>query len=108
MRRRKGISAGVRPTRHGAKALLKSRGNPSSRNQPRERSSEPPALSSEPPAASGQPPQRFALEPGVDPFDHLGVMVAKAFLGDVAEMRRQHDVVELAEGMIDWQRLDRE
>ena len=35
-------------------------------------------------------------------------MRAKAFLGDVAEMRRQHHVVELAEGMVDRQRLDRE
>ena len=35
-------------------------------------------------------------------------MGAEAFLGDVAEMRRQHEVVELAEGMIDRQRLDRE
>src|SRR6266550_8687322 len=71
-------------------------------------SSQPSASSSEPPAVSGQPPLRFALEPGVDALDHLRVVIAKAFLGDVAEMRRQHEVVELAEGMIDRQRLDRE
>src|SRR6266702_6912730 len=57
---------------------------------------------------SGEPPQRLALEPGVDDLDHLAVVIAKTFLGGVAEMRGQHHVVELAEGMIDRQRLDRE
>src|SRR6266436_3621672 len=55
-----------------------------------------------------QPSQRLALEPGVDALDHLAVVVAKTLFGDVAEMRRQHDVVELAERMIDRQRFDRE
>src|SRR6202035_2083633 len=58
--------------------------------------------------SSRQPSHRLALEPGADALDHLAVVGAKAFLGDVAEMRRQHDVVELAERMIDRQRLDRE
>ena len=58
--------------------------------------------------SSRQPLLRLALEPGVDAFDHLAVVIAKAVLGDVAEMRRQHEVVELAERMIDRQRLDRE
>ena len=48
----------------------------------------------------------LALDPGVDLLDHLAVMAAKAVLGDVAEMRRQHEIVELAEGMVDRQRLD--
>ena len=52
--------------------------------------------------------RRFALEPGVDALDHLAIVVAKTVLGDVAEMRRQHEVVELAERMVDRQRLDRE
>src|SRR5260221_9560866 len=52
--------------------------------------------------------RRFALEPRVDALDHLGVVVAETVLGDVAEMRRQHEIVELAERMIDWQRLNRE
>ena len=51
---------------------------------------------------------RLAFEPGVNPLDHLGVVIAKPFLGDVTKMRRQHDIVELAEGMIDRQRFDRE
>ncbi len=58
-------------------------------------------------ASSQQFALRLALEPGVDAFDHLAVVVAEAFLGDVAEMRRQHGIVELAEGTIDRQRLDR-
>jgi hypothetical protein len=55
-----------------------------------------------------QPPRRFALEPGVDALDHLLIVVSKTVPGDVAEMRRQHHVVELAEGMVDRQRLLRE
>jgi hypothetical protein len=55
-----------------------------------------------------QPLLRLALEPGVDAVDHLPIVVSKAVLGDVTEMRRQHHVVELAEGMVDRQRLDRE
>jgi hypothetical protein len=35
-------------------------------------------------------------------------MSTEAFLGDVTEMRRQHDVVELAKRMVDRQRLDGE
>src|SRR5208282_2372178 len=46
-----------------------------------------------------QSSQRLALEPGVDALDHLAVMATKTLFGEVAEMRRQHDVVELAEGM---------
>src|SRR5258707_11999197 len=51
--------------------------------------------------------RRLTLEPGVDAFDHLAVVVVEAFLGDIAEMRRQHEIVELAERMVDRQRLDR-
>src|SRR6266702_5086209 len=58
--------------------------------------------------SSDQLPRRLALEPGVDAFDHLAIVVAKTVLGDVAEMRRQHEVVELAERVVDRQRLDRE
>ena len=56
--------------------------------------------------ASCQPPHRFTLEPGVDAFDHLIVMGGKGFQRGVAKMWRQHEIVELAEGMIDRQRLD--
>ena len=42
--------------------------------------------------------QRLALEPGVDALDHLAVMGAKALLGDVAEMRRQHELSSLRNG----------
>src|SRR4051812_40973158 len=55
-----------------------------------------------------QSPQRFAPEPAVDPLDHLAIVVAETFLRHVTEMRRQYDIVELAEGMIDRQRLNRE
>src|SRR3954462_676332 len=59
-------------------------------------------------AASGarmlrQPSRRLALEPRLDALDHLPIMVGETFLGYVAEMRGQHDVVERAEGMIDRQ-----
>src|SRR5690242_12321757 len=55
-----------------------------------------------------QPSQWLALEPGVDAVDHLGIVAPEILLGGVAEMRSDHHVVELAEGMIDRQRLDRE
>ncbi len=58
---------------------------------------------------SGQLARRLAaLGPGVDRLHHVAVINAQAVLGGVAEMRRQHEVVELAERMIDRQRLDRE
>src|SRR4051812_13246547 len=50
----------------------------------------------------------FALQPRTDALDHLGVVVAETVRRDVAEMRRQHEIVELAERMVDRQRLDRE
>src|SRR3954467_12981384 len=50
---------------------------------------------------------RFTLEPGVDAIDHLAVVISKTVFGDVAEMRRQHEVFDFAERMVDRQRLDR-
>src|SRR3982751_2510184 len=55
-----------------------------------------------------QSSHRLALEPGLDALDHLAVVRAKSLLGDVAEMRRHHDIVELAEWMVYRERLDRE
>src|SRR5439155_23539222 len=54
-----------------------------------------------------QPLLRLAPEPGVDALDHLLIVVPKAVPDDIAEMRRQHHVVELAEGMVDRERIDR-
>src|SRR3954453_9044924 len=68
----------------------------------------PPATARRPDASGQLPRQPSALGEGVDRLDHLAVMDAQAVLGGVAEMRRQHEVVELAEGMVRWQRLDGE
>src|SRR3981189_2868786 len=59
-------------------------------------------------ACSGEPSRRVALPPAGDALDHLGVVAAENLLGGVTEMRRDHHIVELAEGVVDRQRLARE
>ena len=54
----------------------------------------------------GQHAHRLAVEEGADVVHHAGEKGAVVLLGDVAEMRREHDIVELAQRMIDRQRLD--
>src|ERR1700722_5783136 len=49
---------------------------------------------------------RLAIEPGTDVLDDVGILLAVILLGDVTEMRRQHDIVQLAEHVIARQRLD--
>jgi len=49
---------------------------------------------------------RAAGEPGFDVVDHVGVVDLVALLADIPEVRREHDIVELAQRMIDGQRLD--
>src|SRR5690242_17424639 len=51
-------------------------------------------------------PDRFAIEPGANVLDHVGKIFAVVLLADIAEMRRNHDIVHLAEGMIERQWLD--
>ena len=52
-------------------------------------------------ACSRQPPRRLgAFGEGVDAFDHLAVVNAETFPRRVAEMRGEHEIVELAEGVI--------
>ena len=43
-----------------------------------------------------------------DVLDDVGEIFAVVLLADIAEMRRDHDIVELAVGMIERQRLDLE
>src|SRR3981189_1812026 len=59
-------------------------------------------------ACSGALARRLAPHPPGDALDHLGVVAAENLLGGVTEMRRDHHIVELAEGVVDRQRLDRE
>jgi hypothetical protein len=49
----------------------------------------------------GQHPRRFTVEKGADIVDNPGEERPIVLLGDIAEMRRQHDVVEGAERVID-------
>src|SRR4051812_28986624 len=95
MPRQSASSAGCRRTPPGATALLMRRGSP-------------PATARRPDASGQLARQLFALGEGVDRLDHLAVMDAQPVLGRVAEMRRQHEVVELAERMVRRQWLDRE
>src|SRR5579864_5589341 len=94
MPRRGGNSAGSRDILRGVAASPTCCGSSNSAPRPE-------------PGRSAEPPWRVAPEPAVDALDHLAVMAAKALLGDVAEMRRQHEIVELAIGMVDRQRFDR-
>src|SRR5580700_4307806 len=48
---------------------------------------------------------RLAVEPGFDVLDRAGIEMAIAVLDDVAEMRHQGDIVELADRMALGQRL---
>src|SRR4051812_40072060 len=53
-----------------------------------------------------QNPHRASRQPLPDVVDHLRVVDLVALLADIAEVRGEHDIVELAEGMIERQRLD--
>src|SRR3954463_7835198 len=68
----------------------------------------PPATARRPDASGQLPRQAAAPGEGVEPPAHPALMDAQAVLGGVAEMRRQHEIVELAEGMVRRQWLDRE
>ena len=46
-------------------------------------------------------PHRLAVEPGADVFDDVGKIFPVVLLADIAEMRRKHDVVELAVRMVE-------
>src|SRR5215217_5728485 len=48
---------------------------------------------------------RLAVEEATDVFDDAVEIDAVVLLRDIAEMRREHDIVELAKRMIERQRL---
>ena len=56
--------------------------------------------------ASGEHAHRLAVEKGADIVHHAGEESPVVLRGDIAEVRREHDIVELAQGMIERQRLD--
>src|SRR5262245_7326636 len=58
------------------------------------------------PSARRQDLHRLAVEEIADIGDDVGIIDPVVLHADVAEMRREHDVVELAEWMVDRQRLD--
>ena len=50
---------------------------------------------------SGEPPRRLAaLGEGIDARDHLLIVRLQALARRIAEVRRDHDVVELAERVV--------
>ena len=51
-------------------------------------------------------PHRLAVEEGADVVDHAGEIGAVVLRRHVAEMRREHDIVHLAQRMVERQRLD--
>src|SRR5262249_8980512 len=53
-------------------------------------------------------PDRFAVEPGSNILEDVGKVFPVVLLADISEMRRDHDIVELAKRMIERQRLDLE
>ncbi len=57
------------------------------------------------PATLRDQAHRGAVEPGGDTLDHVHIIAAIVLLGDITEMRRDHDIVELAQRMVDRQRL---
>src|SRR5262249_38922717 len=50
-------------------------------------------------------PDRFAVEPGSNILEDVGKVFPVVLLADISEMRRDHDIVELAKRMIERQRL---
>src|SRR3979411_134262 len=53
----------------------------------------------------GEHPHRLAVEDPADVLDHAGEIGAVVLLRGVAEMGREHDIVELAQRMSERQRL---
>src|SRR5262245_35257925 len=54
----------------------------------------------------GDDPDRLAVEEAANVLDDVRIVALVILLADVAEMRGQHDIVELAERVIGGQRLD--
>src|SRR5438045_8169050 len=55
---------------------------------------------------SAQYPHRLAIKKTVDVVHRVSEIAAIILLGDIAEMRRDHDIVHFAVRMIERQRLD--
>jgi hypothetical protein len=55
---------------------------------------------------SAERPHRLAIKKAADVLNRVGEIAAVILLGNVAEVRRDHDIIHLAEWMIERQRLD--